>query len=72
MKIVSSFGYVDCNAGEVGTILGIIYGANDFPTYWSSPLKDTLETYLPDFSKIQISTLAQWTFQLSTQNGINK
>ncbi|RLL84559.1 crystallin [Petrotoga sp. HKA.pet.4.5] len=73
MKIVSSFGYdVDCNAGEVGTILGIMYGANDFPSYWSDPLKDTLETYLPDFSKIKISTLAQWTFKLSTQKGINR
>jgi hypothetical protein len=73
MEIISSFGYdVDCNAGEAGTILGIINGANDFPSYWSDPLKDTLETYLPDFSKIKISTLAQWTFKLSTQNGINR
>lgn len=66
MKIVSSFGYdVDCNAGEIGTILGVIYGQQNFPNYWSIPLNNNLETYLPFFSKkIKISDLADWTYEL--------
>lgn len=66
MKIVSSFGYdVDCNAGEIGTILGIIYGKENIPAYWSEPLKDTLQTYLPFFSKIKISDLVEWQIKIS-------
>jgi ADP-ribosylglycohydrolase len=65
MKIVSSFGYdVDCNAGEIGTILGVIYGQQNFPNYWSIPLNNNLETYLPFFQKIKISDLADWTYEL--------
>ena len=66
MKIVSSFGYdVDCNAGEIGTILGIIYGKENIPTYWSEPLRDTLQTYLPFFSTIKISDLVEWQIRIS-------
>jgi len=65
MKIVASFGYdVDCNAGEIGTILGVIYGQQNFPNYWSIPLNNNLETYLPFFQKIKISDLADWTYEL--------
>ena len=65
MKIVSSFGYdVDCNAGEIGTILGVSYGQQNFPNYWSIPLNNNLETYLPFFQKIKISDLADWTYEL--------
>ncbi|PNR97084.1 ADP-ribosylglycohydrolase family protein [Petrotoga sp. 9PWA.NaAc.5.4] len=65
MKIVSSFGYdVDCNAGEIGTILGIIYGKENIPAYWSEPLRDTLQTYLPSFHKIKINDLSEWQIHL--------
>jgi len=66
MKIVASFGYdVDCNAGEIGTILGIIYGKQNLPNHWSNPLKNCLETYLPFFKKMKISDLAEWTYELT-------
>mgnify|MGYP005840793961 CR=1 FL=1 len=49
---------VDCNAGLVGTILGIMNGV---PTAWSEPLGDLLETYLPGKEKLSIRQLAKRT-----------
>ncbi len=66
MKIVASFGYdVDCNAGEVGTVLGIVSGV---PGRWSDPLNDTLETYVPGYEKVRISDMAEITMRLSKYN----
>lgn len=65
MKLVSAMGYdVDCNAGEVGTILGVMKGSKELSEKWVSPLKDCLQTYLPGFEKIRISELAKTTTQM--------
>lgn len=48
---------VDCNAGEVGTILGVM--TNSSFEKWTMPLSDTLDTYLPKFSKISITSLSE-------------
>ena len=62
MDIVARSGYdVDCNAGEVGTVLGIIFGV---PNRWSEPLKDTLETYVSGYERMKISELSEWTLKL--------
>jgi hypothetical protein len=49
---------VDCNAGLVGTILGIMNGV---PTAWAEPLGDLLETYIPGKEKLSIRQLAKRT-----------
>lgn len=53
---------VDCNAGLVGNILGIMHGV---PQAWSAPLGDLLETYLPGKERLSIRELAQRTARLA-------
>lgn len=60
---------VDCNAGLVGTVLGIMKGT---PDKWAIPLRDTLETYLRGKEFMSIRALAQKTFLLALKNlGVN-
>jgi ADP-ribosylglycohydrolase len=56
---------VDCNAGLVGTVLGVMSGV---PERWGAPLQDTLETYLPGKEKLSIRALARRTASLAHDN----
>lgn len=49
---------VDCNAGLVGTVLGVMNGV---PEKWARPLGDLLETYLKGKEKLSIRELAART-----------
>ncbi len=53
---------VDCNAGLVGNVLGVMNGV---PESWSGPLGDKLETYLKGKEKLSIITLAERTARLA-------
>lgn len=53
---------VDCNAGLVGTVLGIMGGV---PEKWAQPLHDTLETYLAGKERLGIHELAARTARLA-------
>jgi hypothetical protein len=53
---------VDCNAGLVGTVLGVMH---DTPEKWSAPLGDLLETYLKGKEKLSIRELAARTARLA-------
>lgn len=53
---------VDCNAGLVGTVLGVMHGA---PEPWAAPLGDLLETYLRGKERLSIRKLAQRTAALA-------
>jgi len=53
---------VDCNAGLVGTFLGILHGV---PEKWSEPLDDLLETYLRGKERLSINQLTQRTTRLA-------
>jgi ADP-ribosylglycohydrolase len=53
---------VDCNAGLVGNILGVMGGV---PEKWSAPLNDLLETYLPGKERLSIHELVTRTARLS-------
>jgi ADP-ribosylglycohydrolase len=53
---------VDCNAGLVGTVLGVMGGV---PEKWARPLHDTLETYLAGKEKLGIRALAARTARLA-------
>lgn len=68
MEIVANLGFdVDCNAGEVGTILGVINGLSGISDYWVKPLNDTLETYIRGYEKLSIKSLAKEIFETSLQ-----
>lgn len=53
---------VDCNAGLVGTVLGVMHGT---PEKWSAPLGDLLETYLRGKERLSIHELAERTARLA-------
>ena len=62
MKIIASFGYdVDCNAGEVGTVLGVIMGIDGIDYRWYKPFNCIIETYMQGFKKMKISELVERT-----------
>ncbi|GAA4652618.1 hypothetical protein GCM10023116_49020 [Kistimonas scapharcae] len=64
MRILGDCGEdVDCNAGEVGTVLGVMNPACVTPE-WAEPLADQLETYVPGYEKVRISELARQTVAL--------
>lgn len=52
---------VDCNAGEVGSVLGIMF---PIAPEWTDPFNDTLETYLPGMKHMKITELAGWTMEI--------
>jgi ADP-ribosylglycohydrolase len=53
---------VDCNAGLVGNVLGVMHGV---PQRWSAPLGDLLETYIPGKERLSIRQLAERTARLA-------
>jgi hypothetical protein len=52
---------VDCNAGLVGNVLGIL---NPVPQKWASPIGDRLETYIKGKEVLSIRELALKTYTL--------
>ncbi len=55
MEIVASFGYdVDCNAGEVGSVLGAMLGLGGIDIGWYEHFGDILNTYMDGMESISI------------------
>jgi hypothetical protein len=55
---------VDCNAGLVGNVIGIMNGV---PEKWGKPIGDTLETYLRGKEVMSIKGLAERTSRLAVR-----
>jgi ADP-ribosylglycohydrolase len=53
---------IDCNAGLVGTVLGVMGGV---PSVWADPIGDRLETYIPGKERLSIRALAERTARLA-------
>ncbi|HEY5485650.1 MAG TPA: ADP-ribosylglycohydrolase family protein, partial [Candidatus Cryosericum sp.] len=53
---------IDCNAGLVGTVLGVMGGV---PALWADPIGDRLETYIPGKERLSIHALAERTVRLA-------
>jgi ADP-ribosylglycohydrolase len=51
----------DCNAATVGSITGMLCGAEKFPDKWKKPLGDTLKSGIDGFPVSAISELAKRT-----------
>ena len=54
----------DCNGATVGSIMGMIIGANKVPQRWSSKINNTLHTSLNGNNVLKIDELAQRTFNV--------
>ena len=48
----------DCNVGNVGTIMGVLYGADQIPAKWKDPIRDTFRTFVKGFEETRISKIA--------------
>ncbi|MHA1453456.1 MAG: ADP-ribosylglycohydrolase family protein [Promethearchaeota archaeon] len=49
----------DCNCGNIGTIMGVLYGAKNIPNRWIAPLHDEFHTYVKGHGDWTISELSQ-------------
>jgi ADP-ribosylglycohydrolase len=54
----------DCNGATVGSIMGMMLGAKALPAKWTSRLNNTLKTSLRGHDTVEITEIAQRTFQL--------
>lgn len=55
----------DCNGATVGSVLGVMLGADAIAAEWTDPLNDTLESAIFGFATNSISDLAQRTAAVS-------
>lgn len=51
---------VDCNAGTVGSVLGVMHPV---PELWSEPIADRLQTYIPGMEELSIRGIAALTMR---------
>jgi len=58
---------VDCNAGQVGNILGILNAYKGIDTKWTEPMGKEFKTYVRNYNKISLSELVEWTMQCVAQ-----
>ncbi len=49
----------DCNGATVGSIVGLILGAQQLPQKWTAPLEDTLRTGIQGKHELKLSELAK-------------
>jgi ADP-ribosylglycohydrolase len=56
---------VDCNAGLVGSVLGVIAPV---PPAWAEPIGDLLETYIKGKERLSIRALAERTARLAKEH----
>ncbi len=52
----------DCNGATVGSIVGMMLGAENLPEKWIGPLNDELHTGIQGYTKMKISELVKDTF----------
>jgi len=64
MHIIAMAGQdVDCNAAQIGTVVGVMRGREGIDPAWSNPLADTLRTYVRGMETMKISELVHWTVE---------
>ncbi len=61
----------DCNGATVGSVMGMLHGADRMPVKWVEPLKDHLETGISGYHYVAISDMARLTVDLARQGGFS-
>ena len=59
----------DCNGATVGSIIGMLHGADRLPGKWIDPLNDRLDTGISGYHQVKISDMALLTVELAKQGG---
>jgi ADP-ribosylglycohydrolase len=54
----------DCNGATVGSIVGVMVGAESIPSIWTRRLNNTLKTNLMGHETVDIEEIARETFAL--------
>jgi hypothetical protein len=55
----------DCNGATVGSIIGMMQGAQALPEKWIGPLNDRLDTGISGYHHVRISEMAQLTLDFA-------
>lgn len=55
----------DCNGATVGSVLGVVLGADNLPERWIAPLNDRVNSFVAGYDNSRISDLAERTFNLA-------
>ncbi len=64
LAVLSGFD-TDCNGATVGSIAGVMAGANNLPRKWVAQLNDNVESYIIGYNNVKISELAQQTLKVA-------
>lgn len=56
---------VDCNAAQILTVWGSIYGLDAIPEYWKEPIGDKLDTYVRGMRVLSIKKLSDRTAEVA-------
>lgn len=59
----------DCNGATVGSVIGMLHGAQRLPGKWIEPMNDRLDTGISGYHQVKISDLARLTVELAKQGG---
>jgi hypothetical protein len=59
----------DCNGATVGSIIGLMHGAQRLPERWTAPLHGTLRTGLADYLRVPIAHLVDETLAVLAAHG---
>ena len=62
----------DCNGATVGSVIGMLQGANRLPGKWINKLNNKLDTGITGYHHVLISDLAERTLELAKAGGFNK
>jgi ADP-ribosylglycohydrolase len=54
---------VDCNAGQIGTVYGIMFGKEAIDKKWTDPFNDQFESLCRGYEKTTISAIARRTLE---------
>jgi hypothetical protein len=52
---------MDCTAGPIGHMYGVMLGTAGIDKKWTEPLKDRLDTYVRTMEHMKISELSEMT-----------
>lgn len=65
MEIIGGCGQdVDCNAAQLGAVLGVMFGSQLLTSKWVEPIGDRLETYVRGMEELPIRELSARTVNL--------
>lgn len=65
MEIIGACGQdVDCNAAQIASVLGVMYGTEILSEKWTAPIGDRLETYMRGMEELSIKGLTEKTIKM--------